>query len=104
MAAVAEKLSFLEEILQRAAYYQLQTNISIERLSREMREFKNEMGEYKDWPKRQIITMNRQWGDLANKLGTFVEDIVAPIFPKLQRLILDAKNWIILLCGSKKEV
>ena len=85
MAAVAEKLSFLEEILQMVAYSQLQTNISIEKLSKEMLEFKDEMGEYKDWSKRQIITMNRQWGDLANKLGTVVEDIVAPNIPGIAR-------------------
>ena len=36
----------------------------------EMGEFKDEMGEYKDWSKKQIVTMNRQWGDLAMKDDT----------------------------------
>jgi hypothetical protein len=49
----------------------------------EMSVFKDEMGEYKDWSKKQLITMNRQWGDLANKMGTLVEDVVAPNIPRI---------------------
>jgi hypothetical protein len=30
--------------------------------------------------------MNRQWGDLANKLGTVVEDIVAPNIPRIAKV------------------
>lgn len=29
--------------------------------------------------------MNRQWGDLANKMGTVVEDIVAPNIPRIAK-------------------
>jgi hypothetical protein len=29
--------------------------------------------------------MNRKWGDLANRLGTLVEDIVAPNLPRVAR-------------------
>ena len=47
----------------------------------EMLEFKNEMREFKDKVDRQIAEMNRQWGNLANKMGTLVEDIVAPGLP-----------------------
>lgn len=28
-----------------------------------------------------VIDMNKRWGDLANKMGTFAEDIVAPAVP-----------------------
>jgi hypothetical protein len=104
MSATAEKLSYLEETMAQLAYAQLKTEMSLQTLSREMREFKNEMllfkdemrefkgemsvfkdemGEYKDWSKKQIITMNRQWGDLANKMGTLVEDVVAPNIPRI---------------------
>lgn len=51
----------------------------------EMLEFKNgvkafqdEMQSFKDWAKKNIETMNRQWGELANRMGTLVEDIFAP--------------------------
>jgi hypothetical protein len=100
MVALDEKVSYLEDILQKVAYSQLETNVSLNRLSNEMREFKDEMREfkdemrefkdemsdYKDWSKKQIISMNRQWGDLANKLGTVVEDIVAPNIPRIAKV------------------
>ncbi|MCF8107686.1 MAG: hypothetical protein K9J81_01705 [Desulfohalobiaceae bacterium] len=99
MPEVAERVSYLEELMQKLAYSQMQTNISLDRLSNEMRgfkdemrefkdemrEFKDEMREYKDWSKKQVLTMNRQWGDLANKLGTVVEDFVAPNLPRIAR-------------------
>jgi len=31
--------------------------------------------------------MNKRWGELANKMGTVVEDIVAPSIPRLAREI-----------------
>ncbi len=53
----------------------------------EMGEFKNEMGEFKDEMKksqelRDIETrrMNQRWGDVVNKWGKLVEDIVFPNF------------------------
>ena len=58
----------------------------------EMTDFKNEMTDFKDemkgfkdetlkWQKeidKDRKQMNKQWGELANKMGTIVEDIVAP--------------------------
>ena len=36
----------------------------------EMRAFKDEMLEFKEENRRQTRQMNRQWGELANRLGT----------------------------------
>lgn len=44
----------------------------------EMKVFKDEMIDFKEWSKRNIENMNRQWGALANKMDTLVEDIFAP--------------------------
>ena len=44
----------------------------------EMKVFKDEMLDFKEWSKKNIENLNRQWGHLANKLGTLVEDIFAP--------------------------
>ncbi|RMA93300.1 hypothetical protein [Hydrogenothermus marinus] len=44
----------------------------------EMLEFKNEMKDFKDEMKREVRRINKQWGELSNKLGTIVEDIVLP--------------------------
>jgi hypothetical protein len=44
----------------------------------EMKEFKDEMKEFKEEGRREHKNMNKQWGELANKMGTLVEDIIAP--------------------------
>ncbi|GAB6161065.1 hypothetical protein JCM12298_02240 [Desulfothermus naphthae] len=49
----------------------------------EMREFKDEMREFKNESERIHKEMNKRWGELANKLGTLAEDIVAPGIPQL---------------------
>jgi hypothetical protein len=51
----------------------------------EMRAFKDEMSEFKDESERDRKRMNKAWGDLANKLGSTVEDIVAPNIPRIAR-------------------
>ncbi len=43
--------------------------------------FKSEMKAFKDEMHGQVKQMNIQWGNLANRLGTFAEDIVAPNIP-----------------------
>lgn len=40
--------------------------------------FKDKRDSFKEWAKKNIKTMNRQWGELADKMGTLVEDIFAP--------------------------
>ena len=44
----------------------------------EMKDFKDEMREFKIEVNEDRKRMNKQWGELANKMGTIVEDIVAP--------------------------
>jgi hypothetical protein len=58
----------------------------------EMAEFKDEMGGFKDEMqcfKAESVAerreMNRKWGDLANKLGSMVEDLVYPSLPRILR-------------------
>ena len=55
----------------------------------EMTDFKDELKiqreeDRKDW--------NRKWGDLANKMGTIVEDIVAPNIPRIAREYFDCEE------------
>jgi hypothetical protein len=51
----------------------------------EMKDFKDEMQDYKAENLKESRKMNKQWGELANKMGTIVEDLVAPA---IQPLIL----------------
>ncbi len=99
MPDVAEKMSLLENAMMKLAYSQMNTEVEIRKLSQEMSEFKDEMKDFKDEMsdfknemtdfkdemssfKRESEAdrkrMNKQWGDLANKMGTIVEDIVVP--------------------------
>ncbi len=51
----------------------------------EMKDFKSEMLEFKDEMRASKRKMDRKWGDLANKLGTVVEHIIAPGLPRVLR-------------------
>lgn len=44
----------------------------------EMKDFKKEMADYKEEGRRERREMNVKWGEIANKMGTIVEDIVIP--------------------------
>ncbi len=55
------------------------------RFEQEMREFKNEMAEFKEESRQARRAMNKQWGNLANKMGTVIEDILAPNLRRLAR-------------------
>ncbi|WP_462268999.1 hypothetical protein [Desulfobacter sp.] len=90
--ALKEKVSALEQMMMELAYESMKTDIALRDLSsemkdfkdemkdfkNEMKDFKDEMKDFKDEMKGFKNEMNKQWGDLANKMGTIVEDIVAP--------------------------
>jgi len=83
-----ERVDTLENALKELAYAGRRTEMSLDRLSQEMKEFKvemadfkREMADFKDENRREYRRMNQQWGALANKMGTFVEDMVFPNFP-----------------------
>ncbi len=79
---VIEKLSIVESAL---AEFIIQTSRMFHKgaqethaLRNEMKEFKDEMKEFKNEMRGITKDMNKKWGELANKLGTFAEDIAAP--------------------------
>ncbi|MEA3274284.1 MAG: hypothetical protein U9Q81_03095 [Pseudomonadota bacterium] len=85
MATVVARFDRLEEALR-----DFITNVGIEfnklynsqmRTEAEMRAFKDEM-------RQQSRGMNRKWGEVSKKLGTMVEDLVAP---SLSRII---ETWL----------
>lgn len=89
MSAVCERVDRLEEALMRLAYIQQKTEIELQSFKKEMRIFKNEMSDFKEWSKKNIERLRQQteafeeWskkqiGNLANRMGTLVEDIFAP--------------------------
>ena len=105
-ARVEERVSELERIMKDLAYAQLKTERGISELTEDLHTFQNEMKDFKDEMRAykddtQLFKdemraykdeirddrkrMNEQWGDLANKMGTVVEDVVAPNIPRIMR-------------------
>lgn len=103
---LAVRVDTLESCMKELIYQSLKTERELERLSREMKDFKNEMkdfknemkdfknemtdfkremSDYRDRSEAEQRSMNRQWGELARKMGTMVEDIVAPNVPRIAR-------------------
>jgi hypothetical protein len=75
-AALKQEVDTLRECMKELSYQAMRTEMSRARLSEEMLAFKDEN-------KRERQRMNKQWGDLADRLGTLVEDIVAPNLPRV---------------------
>jgi len=84
-----ERVDTLEYYMKELAHQQWRTDIAVQSLAEEMKDFKDEMRDFKDEMKNDLKAykeenrqdrrnMNKQWSELANKMGTIVEDIVAP--------------------------
>ena len=73
------------------------TDNSIERLERAVERMEQEgarrPGGVSQIPRTEMARerreMNKRWGELANKMGTVVEDIVAPSIQRLARAVFD---------------
>ncbi len=72
---VEKRIDTLEGLL---GQFIAHTESALLRLENEMRDFKNEMRDFKNEMREDRKKAFRQWGEIANKIGTFAEDIVAP--------------------------
>ena len=82
MFPVEERVDTLESIL---GQFIVHTDTALRRLEREMQAFKEEMRAFKDRTEQMLKEQNRRWGELANRMGTIVEDIVAPNIPRIAK-------------------
>ena len=62
---------------------QMRTEAELREFKEEMRDFKDEMRNFKEENRLQIRQMNIRWGEIAKKLGTITEDLVAPSIPRI---------------------
>lgn len=106
MPAIKERVETLEEVMKECAkninllsISQAQTERELRDFKEEMREFKDEMLEfknemkdfkremldYKEESRQDRIRWYKQWGEISNKLGSIVEDMVAPNIPGIAR-------------------
>ncbi len=65
--------------------------------------FKDEMRAFKEEGREQNREMNRRWGELANKMGTLVEDLVTPSLPRIIKELLD-RDVIDLMTRWKRKL
>ena len=85
-----DKVSELERMMKNLAYAHMQTEMTLNNFigemkdfkdemkdfKEEMKDFKDEMKDFKEEMRNEIKSMNKRWGELANKMGTVAEDIV----------------------------
>jgi len=112
----SKKINHLEYALMRALYLHQTTEITVNQLAHEMKEFKNEMtefkdemrefkdemNEFKDYTQRTIGDMNKRWSELAIKMGTVAEDIVAPGIPYAIKKYFDLEVEDLMVRRRKK--
>jgi len=71
MITMEKRVGDLETLMAELAYSQMQTEMVIRASSRELQDYREE-------GRLERIQLNKIWGDLANKMGTVAEDVVAP--------------------------
>ncbi len=71
MAQLEGRLAGVEDIVKETVWLQHRNEFAITSLTRGIDAFKEEM-------RADRREMNKKWGDLANKMGTVVEDIIYP--------------------------
>lgn len=82
----------LEEYIKNVGNSQMQTERELRVLKQEMREFKDEMRGFKDEMREDRQKIYKKWGEIANKMGTVVEDIVAPNIPSIVKQYFHGKD------------
>ncbi len=80
MSEVEERVDQLEGIVQE---FVTAVGIEFNKLYNAQMRTEAELRAFKDEAREQNRERNRQWGQMANKLGTIVEDLVAPSLPRL---------------------
>lgn len=75
MPTLEERVDTLESIL---GQFIVHTDVALKRLENEMRAFKDEMKAFKDETREENKKRNKEWSNLAKKMGTLVEDLIAP--------------------------
>lgn len=99
---VEEKFTSVEAAL---AEFIITTNRSQLRVDRAMEQLAKEMREFKDESRQEMRDMKKQWGELANKMGTLVEDIIAPaVRPVMQTFFKEEVTFISVNVRKKDTV
>ena len=99
-AVVEEKFEYLESVL---GQFIVSTNTALGRLERNISVLSKEMRDFKDESRAERKSMNKKWGELANKMGTVVEDIVAPSLGGIAREYFQVEEFDFFAVRLKKR-
>jgi hypothetical protein len=80
MPAVEERVDRLEEAID---HFIASVGVEFNKLYNSQMRTEAELRTFKEEMRNDKREMNRKWGDLANKLGTMVEDLVYPSLPRV---------------------
>src|SRR5438876_12263945 len=64
------------------------TEVAMDTNDQAMAEFRQKVDQDITEMRQWRVDSQKKWGEIANKLGTFVEDIVAPNIPRIGKEIL----------------
>ena len=110
MAVTEERVRSIESTMAELARAQLRTEAALSRLAdsqakteQELRDFKDEMADFKREAEADRKRMDKAWGDLANRLGTILEDVVAPNVQRIAEEDLHMAPLVGLVCRYRRQ-
>ncbi|MDM8517910.1 hypothetical protein QUF76_17070 [Desulfobacterales bacterium HSG16] len=103
IAEQGQNIDRLEKSVEQLSVEMKEFKVEMKEFKDEMKEFKVEMKEFKKEAERDRKRMNKQWGELANKMGTLVEDIVAPNIPGVLKEYFNVQKLQFFALRSIKE-
>jgi len=89
MPELEEKVGRLESLL---GQFIINNDVALRRLETSLEAFKDEMRAFKNEVNEDRKRMNKMWGELASKMDTLVEDIVAPNIAGVARRYFGAEE------------
>jgi len=104
MATIKERVDKLEKLMAELIKAQQRTELELQRLSIELQRLSKEMIEFKEENRKQNKDMNKKWGELANKLGTIVEDIIAPAVSPVVKQYFNCEIDDLQVNRKKKDI
>ena len=93
-ARTDESIARTDESIARTNESVVRTEESIARLERIVEQLVQDGARDREEAARERREMNKRWGELANKMGTVVEDIVAPSVRRLAREVFDCGDLV----------
>jgi len=87
-ALIEARVTTLETLMADLMTAVAQTTRTVERLSLEMADFKDEVRGFMERSDRDRRNLNKQLGEIANKQGRMAEDLVAPSVCRILREVL----------------